>query len=409
MITNDAVIFGILLIILGFVFYTSSLNNKFWKRFYTFFPVLLVCYFLPSLLNSSGIIDSDNSKLYYVASRYLLPCSLVLLTLSVDLREISKLGSKALIMFFAGTIGILLGGPISILMVKYLFPSIVEIDLASLADGMTTIAGSWIGGGANQAAMMEVFNVDSEIFSKMVAVDIICANLWLAILLIGVNKNKFIDNKILRADSSAIEVIKNRIESYNLSISKIPEIKDLIFIFSIGFGVTGFSHLIGEKLSYYIGTNYPSLSSLSLTSSFFWLVIISTTLGVILSFTKIRKLEGSGASKIGSLFIYILVLTIGLKMDLKAVFTDPGLFLIGFIWLGFHILVLLITAKLIKAPFFYVAVGSQANVGGAASAPVVASAFHPSLAAVGVLLAVFGYAVGTYAAWLCGIIMKGLI
>lgn len=409
MITNDAVIFGILLIILGFVFYTSSLNNKLWKRFYTFFPVLLVCYFLPSILNSSGIIDSDNSKLYYVASRYLLPCSLVLLTLSIDLREISKLGSKALIMFFAGTIGILLGGPISILVVKYLFPSIVEIDLASLADGMTTIAGSWIGGGANQAAMMEVFNVDSEIFSKMVAVDIICANLWLAILLIGVNKNKFIDNKILRADSSAIEVIKNRIESYNLSISKIPEIKDLIFIFSIGFGVTGFSHLIGEKLSYYIGTNYPSLSSLSLTSSFFWLVIISTTLGVILSFTKIRKLEGSGASKIGSLFIYILVLTIGLKMDLKAVFTDPGLFLIGFIWLGFHVFILLITAKLIKAPFFYVAVGSQANVGGAASAPVVASAFHPSLAAVGVLLAVFGYAVGTYAAWLCGIIMKGLI
>mgnify|MGYP001454979397 FL=1 len=409
MITNDAVIFGILLTILGFVFYTSSLNNKMWKKFYTFFPVLLVCYFLPSLLNSSGVIDSENSNLYYVASRYLLPCSLVLLTLSVDLREIFKLGSKALIMFFSGTIGILLGGPISILIVKYLFPSVVEIDLSSLADGMTTIAGSWIGGGANQAAMMEVFNVDSVIFSKMVAVDILCANLWLAILLIGVNKNKYIDDKILRADSSAIEDIKNRIESYNLSISKIPEIKDLIFIFSIGFGITGFSHWIGEKLSHYISINYPSLSSLSLTSNFFWLVIISTTLGVILSFTKIRKLEGSGASKIGSLFIYILVLTIGLKMDLKAVFSDPGLFLIGFIWLGFHVLVLLITAKLIKAPFFYVAVGSQANVGGAASAPVVASAFHPSLAAVGVLLAVFGYAVGTYAAWLCGIIMKGLI
>ena len=409
MITNDAVIFGILLVILGFVFYTSSLNNKSWKRFYTFFPVLLVCYFLPSLLNLSGVIDSENSNLYYVASRYLLPCSLVLLTLSVDLREIYKLGSKALIMFFSGTLGILLGGPISILVVKYFFPSIVEIDLSLLADGMTTIAGSWIGGGANQAAMMEVFNVDSVIFSKMVAVDILCANLWLAILLIGVNKNKFIDDKILGADSSAIEVIKNRIESYNLSISKIPELKDLIFIFSIGFGVTGFSHWMGENLSNYISVNYPSLSSLSLTSSFFWLVIISTTLGVILSFTKIRKLEGSGASKVGSLFIYILVLTIGLKMDLKAVFSDPGLFLIGFIWLGFHVLVLLITAKLINAPFFYVAVGSQANVGGAASAPVVASAFHPSLAAVGVLLAVFGYAVGTYAAWLCGIIMKGLI
>ena len=409
MIDNDAVIFGILILILGFVFYTSNLNNTIWKRFYTFFPVLLVCYFLPSLLNYLGLIDSSNSQLYFVASRYLLPCSLVLLTLSIDLKEISKLGSKALIMFFSGTIGILLGGPISILFVKYFFPTIVDIDLTDLADGMTTIAGSWIGGGANQAAMMEVFQVDSKIFSKMVAVDIICANIWLAILLIGVNRNKYIDDNILNADSSSIVEIKDRIEAYNLSISKIPDLKDVIYICSIGFGVTGFAHFFGNIFSSYIADNYPSLSSLSLTSSFFWLVIISTSIGVILSFTSVRELEGSGASRLGSLFIYILVLTIGLKMDINSIFNDPGLFLIGFIWLGFHVIILLITAKLIRAPFFFVAVGSQANVGGAASAPVVASAFHPSLAAVGVLLAVFGYAVGTYAAWLCGIIMKGLI
>ena len=409
MIDNDAVIFGILILILGFVFYTSNLNNTIWKRFYTFFPVLLVCYFLPSLLNYLELIDSSNSQLYFVASRYLLPCSLVLLTLSIDLKEISKLGSKALIMFFSGTIGILLGGPISILFVKYFFPTIVDIDLTDLADGMTTIAGSWIGGGANQAAMMEVFQVDSKIFSKMVAVDIICANIWLAILLIGVNRNKYIDDNILNADSSSIVEIKDRIEAYNLSISKIPDLKDVIYICSIGFGVTGFAHFFGNIFSSYIADNYPSLSSLSLTSSFFWLVIISTSIGVILSFTRVRELEGSGASRVGSLFIYILVLTIGLKMDINSIFNDPGLFLIGFIWLGFHVIILLITAKLIRAPFFFVAVGSQANVGGAASAPVVASAFHPSLAAVGVLLAVFGYAVGTYAAWLCGIIMKGLI
>lgn len=409
MIDNDAVIFGILILILGFVFYTSNLNNTIWKRFYTFFPVLLVCYFLPSLLNYLGLIDSSNSQLYFVASRYLLPCSLVLLTLSIDLKEISKLGSKALIMFFSGTIGILLGGPISILFVKYFFPTIVDIDLTDLADGMTTIAGSWIGGGANQAAMMEVFQVDSKIFSKMVAVDIICANIWLAILLIGVNRNKYIDDNILNADSSSIVEIKDRIEAYNLSISKIPDLKDVIYICSIGFGVTGFAHFFGNIFSSYIADNYPSLSSMSLTSSFFWLVIISTSIGVILSFTRVRELEGSGASRVGSLFIYILVLTIGLKMDINSIFNDPGLFLIGFIWLGFHVIILLITAKLIRAPFFFVAVGSQANVGGAASAPVVASAFHPSLAAVGVLLAVFGYAVGTYAAWLCGIIMKGLI
>ena len=409
MITNDAVIFGILMSILGFVFYTSSIKSNFWKNFYTLFPVLLLCYFLPSLFKTLGIINSDNSNLYFVASRYLLPCSLVLLTLSVDLREILKLGPKAIIMFLTGTLGILIGGPVSILFVKYVFPNLVDINILDLANGMTTIAGSWIGGGANQAAMMEVFNVDSNIFSKMVAVDIICANVWLAILLIGVNKNKFLDKNILKANSSSIEDIKKRIENYNLSISKIPELKDLILILSVGFAVTGLSHFFGEVISEYIKINFSYLEKFSLTSNFFWLIIFSTSLGVFLSFTKLRKLEGSGSSKVGSVFIYILVATIGLKMDLLSIFQNPGLFLIGFIWIGIHIILLIVVAKIIRAPFFFVAVGSQANIGGAASAPVVASAFHPSLAAVGVLLAVLGYAVGTYAAYICGIIMQYLV
>lgn len=409
MISNDAVIFGILVSILGLVFYTSSINSSFWNKFYTFFPTLLLCYFLPSFLVYINVIDSSNSNLYYVASRFLLPCSLVLLTISVDLREIIKLGPKALIMFFTGTLGVLLGGPISLLFLKFVSPDLINLNLNELAGGMSTIAGSWIGGGANQAAMMEVFSVDSQIFSKMVAVDIICANVWLAILLVGVGKNKFLDKKVLKADSSSIEDIKTRIEKYNLSISKIPELKDLIFILTIGFSVVGISHFFGGSISEYIKINFQYLEKYSLTSNFFWLIIISTSLGILLSFTKIRNLEGSGASKIGSVFIYILVTTIGLKMDLQAIFQNPELFLLGFIWIGVHILLLIIVAKLIKAPFFFVAVGSQANIGGAASAPVVASAFHPSLAAVGVLLAVLGYAVGTYAAYLCGIIMQSIV
>ncbi len=408
MIDNDAVIFGILMSLLGLVFYTSNLNSKFWKNFYTIFPVILVCYFFPSFFNSAGIIDSSDSNLYFVASRYLLPCSLVLLTLSVDLKEILKLGPKALIMFLTGTIGILLGGPFSLIIVMNFFPDIINFEFSELGKGMTTIAGSWIGGGANQAAMMEVFNVNSELFSKMVAVDIICANVLLAFLLIGVNKSRKIDKK-LNADASAIEDIKKRIENYNRSIMKIPDLKDLIFILSIGFGVTGLSHLLSDLISNYITINFSFLEKYSLTSNFFWLVILSTSIGVALSFTKLRKLEGVGSSKIGSVFIYILVLTIGLKMDLLAIFENPGLFLLGFIWIGFHVLLLVIVAKMISAPFFFVAVGSQANVGGAASAPVVAAAFHPSLAAVGVLLAVLGYAVGTYGAYICGIIIQNLV
>ena len=408
MISNDAVVFGILMVVLGFVFYTSNLKSSFWKKFYTFFPVILLCYFIPSLLNTTGIVSPEKSNLYFVASRYLLPTSLVLLTLSVDLKEISKLGSKALIMFFTGTVGIIIGGPIAIIIVKNLFPNLVSINPEELARGMTTIAGSWIGGGANQTAMKEVFNVDGELFSKMVTVDILVGNAWLAVLLIGVGKTVFID-KFLGADSSSVESVKEKIEKYNLSIARIPDLKELIYVLTIGFGITGISHLIADNIAPYLLNNFPILDKYSLTSSFFWLIVMATTFGIILSFTRLRDLEGAGASKIGTIFIYILVATIGLQMNLFTVFDNPGLFLIGLIWISVHVILLFIVAILIKAPYFFVAVGSQANVGGAASAPVVAAAFHPSLAAVGVLLAVLGYAVGTYAAYICGIIMQSIV
>ena len=407
-IENDAALFGILLIILGIIFYTSNIKTTFWKKFYTFFPVILMCYFIPSLLNTIGVVSPEKSNLYFVASRYLLPTSLVLLTLSVDLKEISKLGSKALIMFFTGTLGIIIGGPIAILLVINFFPSLVTISPEELARGMSTIAGSWIGGGANQTAMKEVFNVDGDLFSKMVTVDVLVGNALLALLLIGVGRAVSID-KFLNANSDSVEKVKKKIEKYNMSIARIPNLTELIYILSIGFGVTGLCHLIADSLAPFILTNFPNLQKYSLTSTFFWLIVMSTTFGVILSFSKLRNLEGAGASKIGSVFIYILVATIGLQMNLFTIFDNPGLFVIGLIWISIHILLLITVAILIKAPFFFVAVGSQANVGGAASAPVVASAFHPSLAAVGVLLAVLGYAVGTYGAWLCGILMQSII
>jgi uncharacterized membrane protein len=136
------------------------------------------------------------------------------------------------------------------------------------------------------------------------------------------------------------------------------------------------------------------------------MISIATLIAVILSFTKARKLEGAGASKLGSVFIYILVTTIGMKMDLTMIFDNLGLLAIGLIWMSIHAVLLILVAKIIKAPYFFLAIGSQANVGGAASAPVVASAFHPSLATVGVLLAVFGYAVGTIGAIACTLLMQ---
>ncbi len=150
----------------------------------------------------------------------------------------------------------------------------------------------------------------------------------------------------------------------------------------------------------------------SLEQGFFWIVVTATAIGIGLSFTGLRNYEGAGASKMGSVFLYILVATIGMKMDVVELYHNWDVYwsviLIGLIWMLTHIVVLLGVAKIIKAPFFFVAVGSQANVGGAASAPIVASAFSPALAPVGVLLAVLGYAVGTVGAIVCMELMHAI-
>ena len=406
LITNDAVVLGILLSILAFVFTTSKSENPVWKKFYKFIPTILLCYFIPSLLNSFGIISGEISNLYFVASRYLLPTSLVLLTISIDLPEIKKLGPKAIIMFFTGTVGIIIGGPIAILIVSTFAPEVVGgVGPEAVWRGLTTVAGSWIGGGANQVAMKEIFNVGDTIFSSMIAVDVIVANIWMAFLLYGSGINEKIDES-LQADSSAIMELKDKIEAYRSQLIRIPDLTDTFKVMAVGFGVTAIAHLGADSIAPWINTNAPGLAKFSLTSSFFWLIVLATTIALGLSFTKVKELEGVGASRFGSLFLYILVATIGMKMNIMAIFENPGLFLVGLIWISFHAILLIIMAKMIRAPFFLLAVGSQANIGGAASAPIVASAFHPSLAPVGVLLAVLGYAVGTYGAWICGILMK---
>lgn len=405
LLTNDASILGLLFVILAVIFYTNHLNTPFWKKFYIYCPMVLACYFVPSLFTSLGVYDPDNSKIYYIVSRYLLPTSLVLLILSVDLKEILRLGPKAVAMFFAGTVGVVLGGPFSISLCSLVWPDLVSDP--ELWRGMSTVAGSWIGGGANQAAMKEVFQVGDDLFSAMITVDVIVANVWMAFLLFGAGRMNKIDQK-LKADNTIVHELIHKMETYHAENAKVTTTTALMVICAIGFGATAISHIGADFMAPWIQTNAPELARFSLTSKFLWLIVIATFLGLILSFTRLRHYEGFGASKIGSVFIFLLVASIGMKMNILAIFDNPGLFIIGFIWILFHVVVLLSLAKIIKAPFFLVAVGSQANIGGAASAPVVASAFSPALAPVGVLLAVLGYAVGTYGAWLCAIIMRSV-
>ncbi|MDP5101309.1 MAG: DUF819 family protein [Nonlabens sp.] len=422
LVTKDTVVFGMLMACLAFVFYTSSQKKGFWSKFYKVVPALLLCYLLPSILSSTGIIaaewntitetgkvEENESSLYFMASRYLLPAALVLMTLSIDLKAVFNLGPKALIMFLTGTIGIIIGGPLAIIIIGVISPETVGGTGADAVwRGLSTLAGSWIGGSANQAAMLEVYNFNQAKYGGMVLVDIVVANLWMAILLMGIGYSTKID-KWLGADSSAIETLKTRVSNYAASVKREASLTDIMIMLGLAFGSVSVAHFGGDYLASTL-ENIPSISKniyLSfLTSSFFWLISIATLLGILLSYTPVKKYEGAGASRIGSIFIYILVATIGVKMDLTQILENPWLILVGIVWMTIHALLLILVAKLIKAPYFFLAVGSQANVGGAASAPIVAAEFHPALASVGVLLAVFGYVVGTIGAIACTLMMQ---
>lgn len=403
--TNDAVVLGILLLVLAGVFASSHSGHPFWKGFYKVVPALLLCYLIPALLNwPLGLISGSKSNLYFIASRYLLPASLVLLCLSVDFRGILNLGPKALIVFLAGSLGVILGGPVALLVVVNFMPGLIPVSPEELWKGLSTIAGSWIGGSANQTAMKEIYKVDDNLFGTFVIIDVIVAYIWMGVLLYGANISGRLD-RWLKADTSAIELLKERVTAFRMEVERIPGTRDTVTLLAVTFGCVGLSHWAADVISPWLKA-MQLLSLKWLEDPYFWIIVVATTLGLGLSFTRFRRLEGVGASRYGTVFIYLMVATIGMKMNLREVFDNLGLFVVGIIWMLVHIIVLFVVAKWVKAPFFFVAVGSQANIGGAASAPVVASAFSPALAPVGVLLAVLGYALGTYGGILCAYLMQ---
>ncbi|WP_124981179.1 DUF819 family protein [Nonlabens xiamenensis] len=421
-ITQDTIVFGLLMLCLAVVFYLSSKKTGFWALFFKYVPALLMCYLLPSILSSLGLISGmewevlvdgeiqqRESSLYFMASRYLLPAALVLMTLSIDLKAVFNLGPKALIMFLTGTAGIILGGPLAVLIIGTIWPETVGGEGADAVwRGLSTLAGSWIGGGANQAAMLEVYEFNEAKYGGMVLVDIVVANLWMAVILFGIAYSERLD-EWFGADASSIEHLKKKVSDYSASVKREASLTDYMVMLGIAFATVSLAHFAANYLSEWVESMKTISSNIYLSflgSQFFWLISIATIIGILLSYTPLKRYEGTGASRLGSIFIYILVATIGMKMDLTQIFQNPLLIVVGLVWMSIHAGLLILTAKIIKAPYFFLAVGSQANVGGAASAPVVAAEFHPALATVGVLLAVFGYVVGTVGAIACTILMQ---
>src|SRR5690606_27954645 len=200
------------------------------------------------------------------------------------------------------------------------------------------------GGGANMVAMREVFNVDATTFGQFAVVDVAVASVWMAVLLYLAGQSQRIDAR-RGADTRALDDMRERVARYQAENARIPSLADLMLIIGVAFGLVALAHLIAEPLAAWMGANVSWASRFSLDSAFVWVVVMATTFGLGLSFTRVRNLESAGASKIGAILLYFLIASIGMQMDLLALLDRPWLFLLGVIWMLVHILTIWLVAR----------------------------------------------------------------
>ena len=381
MLNDPTAIFIFLAGLLGTIFWLSGLPRL--HPLFRVTPAVIYVYFLPALSTSLGITP-PSSQAYDWMIRYLLPVSLVLLMVTVDLRAVVRLGSKALIMMLAGSLGIIIGGPVALALLGRFLPPDTWMGLAALS-------GSWIGGAPNMVAIKESVGTPDSLMGPIIVVDTVVAYGWMGVLLFLSSFQGKID-AWLRADTDAIDALDGRLAVADDERRQM-EVRDLAIILGLGFSAAAVCIWVGDKL--------PLLGDPTIISHTTWTVVLVTSLGLALSFTPVRRLEQVGASRAGYLALYLMLTAIGAQADLKKVVEAPLYLLVGVIWLGIHIAVLFMVARLVRAPLFFIATGSMANVGGVVSAPIVASVYRRSLAPVGVLMGVSGYLIGIYGALLC--------
>lgn len=388
-------VLAVLLGFLGILFWLNA--HPRYQSIFRVVPLLVFAYFVPTILSNVGLIPvAGDFELYNFVKTWLLPASLLLLTLAVDVKAILGLGRNAVVLFLAATAAIVVSGPIAFAIGKGMLP---EDQWDDAWRGLSALAGSWIGGGANMIAMKEHSGASDSIMSIMIVVDVAVANVWMAVLLWFAGREKKVDAAI-GADRSSLDAVREKVSAYEAEVSRPTDLGSLLLICALGIG--------GSVLATNLAGILPPVGNI--IKGFTWVVVLVSAFGLALSFTPLRRLDGVGASKVGSVFLYLLVATIGAKAEFSEILKpeNTGYVVIGAMWMFFHAMILLGLRRVLKAPIFFVAVGSKANIGGAASAPIVASAFHPSLAPVGVLLAVGGYVLGTFAGIICSALLEAL-
>ena len=385
MIKDPNAIFVYIIFLIGIIYYLRSQPSL--TKLFKYMPPVIWVYFLPMISTSIGIIPND-SALYGWTTRHLLPPALILLLLSSNIRAMTALGPKAIGTMLFGTLGIIIGGSLSLLIFGGLLPDDAWMGLGALS-------GSWIGGSANMVAVGKSIGTSDDLFGNMIVIDTLVGYGWMGVVIFISGHQDTID-RWNNADTGIIKQLNIQMDTSKNK--RTTSFNDLLTIVSVG--------LVGGYASLKIGVWLPDIGSI--LTSFGWTIIVVSAIGILLSFTKLSDLENAGASHVGNIFLYILLGTIGARADIMQVTDLPIYIIVGIVWILFHAIILFIGGRFLRAPMFLIATSSQANIGGVVSAPIVATVYKKSLAPVGLLMGVMGNVIGIYAglltAWILSIV-----
>ncbi len=352
------------------------LKGKAAQKVFQFAPPVVLIYLGLMLLCTVKLWDLEETSATYSALKNpLLYAMLFIMLLRCDLRKIIKLGPKMLVGFFSATVTIGLGFVIAYaIMGRFLGEGAWQ--------ALGALCGSWMGGTGNMLAIQTALNVDEATMAYVLVMDTICAMLYVMFLLwvIGFSK-KF--NKWTKADTRLIDEVGIALEKEAKANTKPLVWQNIMILLGSGFIVSAGSQYVGEALN----------GVLPVFDKGTWTVLVVTLLGVILAMTPFGKIKGT--EELSNTLLYIIIALIASRADLSSIGNAPVWIITGFIVLIFHVGVMIIIAKLLKIDIFTCAVASLANIGGTATAPVLAGSYSSALVPVGIIMALLGYVVGT--------------
>jgi len=369
MIQSPVGILCALLLIEGVILFLSERPGC--EKFFRFPPPLFWIYFVPMIVSGLGILPQEH-VIYPKITSTVLPAGLILLLITTDIKAILKLGRPALLMMFTGSVGIMVGAPLVVMFFKPWLP-------ADAWSGFGALSASWIGGSANMIAVKEAIHSPDAVFFPMIVVDTVVAYSWMGLLILLEGFQKTYD-KWNHSDLRVVEALARKTAAAETRTKKF-NFQYLPLILIVAFGGAWISNQLAGRMG---------------NGSFAWTIILASTLGILLSFTRLRKLEFHGASRVGYLFLFLVLTSIGARASLSGIFSAPLLIVAGIVLVLIHATFLLIVSRVARIPLCLVATASQANIGGPASAPIVAAAYVPALAPVGLLLGILGNVMGTY-------------